>query len=78
MNAVTKFFASLLAFLQLFFSGVSYGDLVEKPDEEKAETEIVNEIDSQTNMADSIKYANQVKNQAQAKYTDAERSAYEM
>lgn len=78
MNAVAKFFAGILAFLQLFFSGVSYGDMTEIPREEKPETEIINEIDGQTNMADSIKYANTVKNKVQAKYTDADRSAYEM
>ena len=78
MNAVTKFFATVLAFLQLFFSGVSYGDFGEVKNSEKTETEITNNIDGQTNMADSIKFANEVKNQVQAKYTNPDRSAYEM
>lgn len=78
MNAVTKFFATVLAFLQLFFSGVSYGDFGEVKNPEKTETEIVNNINGQTNMAESVKFAHKVKNQVQAKYTDPDRSAYEM
>ncbi len=78
MNAVTKIFATILSFLQLFFCGINYGDFGEITKPEKEETEIINNIDGQTNMADSIKYANKVKNQAQAKYTDPDRSAYEM
>ncbi len=78
MNAVTKIFATILSFLQLFFCGINYGDFGEITKPEKEETEIINNIYSQTNMADSIKYANKVKNQAQAKYTDPDRSAYEM
>ena len=78
MNAVTKFFATILAFLQLFFSGVRYGDFGEIKNPEKQETEIVNNIDEHTNMAESIKFANEIKNKAQARYTDADRSAYEM
>lgn len=78
MSTITKFFATVLAFLQLFFSGVAYGDFGENATPDKEKTEIVNNIDGHTNMAESIKYANEVKNQAQAKYTDPDRSAYEM
>lgn len=77
MEAITKFFATVLAFLQLFFSGVTYGDFGENATPDKEETEIVNNIDGQTNMAGTIKYANEVKNQAQAKYTSPERTAFE-
>ena len=76
MSTITRFFASILAVLQIFFSGVSYGEFGEIAKDEKTETEIINNIDSQTNMAESIKFANKVKNQAQAKYTDPDRSVY--
>ncbi len=78
MSTVTKIIATILSFLQFIFCGISYGEFGEKIPAEKEKTEIVNNIDGQTNMADSIKFANEVKNQAQAKYTDADRSAYEM
>lgn len=78
MSTITRFFASILAILQIFFSGVSYGEFGEIAKDEKTETEIINNIDGQTNMAESIKFANKVKNQAQTKYTDPDRSAYEM
>lgn len=78
MSSITKIFAAILSFLQLVFCGIGYGEFgeIEKP--EKEETEIVNSIDGQTNMAESIKFANDVENKAQAKYIDADRSAYEM
>ncbi len=78
MSTVTKIIAAILSFLQFIFCGIGYGDFGEIEKAEKEETEIVNNIDGQTNMADSIKFANDVKNDAQAKYTDADRSAYEM
>lgn len=78
MNSLTKIFATILSFLQLFFCGVSYGDFGEIVTPEKEKTEIVNNIDVHTNMAQSIKFANEVKNQAQAKYTNPERTAFEM
>lgn len=78
MNSITKFLATILAFLQLIFTGVSYGDFSENKAPEKEETEVINNIDGQTNMAQSIKFASEVKNKVQAKYTDPDRSAYEM
>ncbi len=78
MSSITKILATILAFLQLVFTGISYGDFGEKKAEEKTETEIVNNIDGQTNMSDSIKFANEVKNKAQAKYINPERTGYEM
>lgn len=78
MSSVTKILATILSFLQFIFCGVGYGEFGETVKEEKTETEIVNNIDGQTNMSDSIKFANEVKNQVQAKYTDADRSGYEM
>ncbi|MBQ7956857.1 MAG: hypothetical protein IJ279_02375 [Clostridia bacterium] len=77
MSSISKFLASVLAFLQFIFCGISYGDFGETKNEEKQETEIVNNIDSHTNMAESVKFAHKVKNQAQAKYTTPERTAYE-
>ncbi len=78
MDSIMKFLATVLTFLQVIFCAVGYGEFGEIKKPEKEKTEIVNDIDGQTNMADSIKFASEVKNQAQAKYTDADRSAYEM
>lgn len=78
MSSIAKIFATILAFLQFVFCGVSYGEFGEIVPTETEKTEIVNDIDGQTNMSDSIKFANEVKNQVQAKYTDSDRSAYEM
>lgn len=78
MNSITKFFATILAFLQIFFTGVRYGDFGEKNIVEKTETEIINNIDGQTNLSETIKFANEIKNKVQAKYTNAERTSYEM
>ena len=77
MDSITKFLATVLSFLQFIFCGVSYGDFGEITKEENKKTEIVNNIDGDTNMAQSIKFANEVKNQAQAKYTSPERTAFE-
>jgi len=77
MDAITKIIATILSFLQFIFCGISYGEFGEIEKTEKDETEIVNSIDGHTNMAQSIKFANKVKNQAQAKYTSPERTAYE-
>ncbi len=78
MNTVSKIVATILSFLQLFFCSVGYGEFGETNPPENKPTEIINEIDGQTNMANSIKYANQVKNQAQAKYTTPDRDAFEL
>ena len=77
MSSITKTIATILSFLQFIFCGISYGEFGEKIPEETEETKIVNNIDGHTNMADSIKFANEVKNQAQARYTTPERTAYE-
>ena len=77
MDSITKILATVLAFFQFIFCGVSYGDFGEIAKEENKETEIVNNIDDHTNMAQSIKFANKVKNQAQANYTSPERTAFE-
>ncbi len=78
MSSITKIIATILSLLQFIFCGVSYGEFGEKQPTEKPETEVINNIDSHSNMSESVKFANKVKNQVQAKYTDADRSAYEM
>ncbi|MBE6783898.1 MAG: hypothetical protein E7536_07780 [Ruminococcaceae bacterium] len=77
MDAIIKVLSTFLAFLQFIFCGISYGDFGEIVKTEKDETEIINNIDSHTNMADTIKFAHEIKNQAQARYTTPERTAYE-
>lgn len=75
---LTKAFAVILAFFQGLIFNVSYGEFVAPEEDEKPATEIVNDIDGDTPLADSIKYAAEVGNKAQAYYIDAERSAYVM
>ncbi len=78
LEFLTKAFAVILAFFQGLLFNISYGEYVAPEETEKPETEIVNDIDGDTALADSIKYAADVDNKAQAYYTDAERSAYAM
>ena len=73
-----KISATILAFLQMLVFNVSYGDYVEPQKPSVPETEVVNDIDGDTTLADSIKYAAEVDDKAQAYYADAERSAYIM
>ncbi len=73
-----KAFAVILAFFQGLLFNVNYGEYVAPEEAEKPATEIVNDIDGDTTLADSIKYAAEVGDKAQAYYIDAERSAYVM
>lgn len=75
---LSKAFAVILAFFQGLIFNVSYGEYVAPEESEKPATEIVNDIEGDTALADSIKYAAEVGNKAQAYYIDAERSAYAM
>ncbi len=73
-----KAFAVIIAFFQGLVFNVGYGEYVAPEEAEKPVTEIVNDIEGDTALADSIKYAAKVGNKAQAYYIDAERSAYVM
>ncbi len=74
----TKIFAVILAFFQGILFNVSYGDYVEPEAENKPTTEIVNNIDGDSNLSASIKYAAEIDDIGQGYYTDAERSAFRM
>lgn len=78
MSFISKCIALLLSFLQLIFCSVGYGELGETIKPEESVTKILNNIDGDTDMSDTIKLANKVKNQVQAKYTSSDRDAYEI
>ena len=63
---------TLLTFLANTFYAVPFEPQPEAP------VEIINNIDGDTSLADSILYASEMQNTAQAFYTDADRSAYRM
>ena len=73
-----KIFAVILAFFQSLVLNVNYGEYVAPENSDKPTTEIVNNIDGDSNLVNSIKYAAEVDDIAQAYYTDAERSAFKM
>lgn len=73
-----KMFAVILAFMQTLIYNVSYGDYVQPADAPDSPTEIINNIDGDTTLDDSVKFASQVDDVAQAYYIDAERSAFAM
>ena len=78
LEFLSKAFAVILAFFQGLIFNVSYGEYVAPEESEQPATEIVNDIEGDTALAGSIKYAAEVGNKAQAYYIDAERSAYAM
>lgn len=73
-----KVFAVILSFLQMLVYNVSYGKYVELEEPQKQETTVINDINGDTTLAASIKYASAVASEVDAYYTDAERSAYAM
>ena len=73
-----KIFAVILAFFQSLVLNVNYGEYVAPENSDKPTAEIVNNIDGDSNLVNSIKYAAEVDDIAQAYYTDAERSAFKM
>ncbi len=78
LETLKRMFAVILSFLQMLVFNVGYGEYVEPQKTPGKPTEIINDISGDTPLADSIKYASQVSNKAQAYYIDAERSAYAM
>lgn len=77
-DCLKKMFAVIIAFLQTLIFNVSYGDFVEPQKAPDTPTQIVNDIDGDTPLADSVKLASQLDDVVQAYYTDAERSAFRM
>ncbi len=77
-DCLKKMFAVILAFLQTLIFNVSYGDFVEPQKTPDAPTQIINNIDGDTTLADSVKFASQFDDVVQAYYTDAERSTFRM
>lgn len=78
MSFITKAVSLLLAFLQFIFCGVGYGEFGETAKPEESVKKIINDIDGDTNLSDTIIFASKAKNQVQARYTDADRSTYEI
>ncbi len=78
LDCLKKMFAVIIAFLQTLIFNVSYGDYVEPQKTPDTPTQIINDIDGDTTLADSVKFASQVDDVVQAYYTDAERSAFRM
>ena len=75
---IKKMFAVILAFFQMLFLNVSYGEYVEPQETPDTPTQIINDIDGDTQLDNSIKYASQIDDVVQAYYTNAERSAFRM
>ncbi len=78
MKYLTKAIAFILCALQLFFCGISYGDYGEASPSGENKSEIINDIDGDSDLSSTIKLASEIKNQVQAKYTDKNRSSYEI
>ena len=73
-----KIFAVILAFFQSLIFNVNYGEYVAPEETNTPATEIVNDIDGDSELSASIKYAAETDDIAQAYYTDSERSAFKM
>lgn len=78
LDCLKKMFAVIIAFLQTLIFNVSYGDYVEPQKTPDTPTQIINDINGDTTLADSVKFASEVDDVAQAYYPDAERSAFRM
>lgn len=78
MKYLTKTIAFILSSLQLIFCGISYGDYGEISPSAEDKTEIINNIDGDTDLSNTVKLASEIKNRVQAKYTDKDRSSYEI
>lgn len=78
LDCLKKMFAVIIAFLQTLIFNVSYGDYVEPQKTPDSPTQIINDIDGDTTLDDSIKFASEMDDVVQAYYTDAERSAFRM
>ncbi len=73
-----KIFAVIIAFFQSLLFNVNYGEFVAPEETNKPATEIINNIDGDSNLSASIKYASEIDDIGQGYYTDAERSAFKM
>ncbi len=73
-----RIFAVIIAFFQSLVLNVNYGEYVAPEETDKPATEIINNIDGDSNLSASVKYASEIDDIAQAYYTDAERSAFKM
>ena len=73
---IKHIFLPILCALLTFLANI-FGTIVTVPTE-KEEVEIVNSIAGDTTLDNSILYANEMQNTAQAYYTDDDRSAYRM
>lgn len=78
LEILKKMFAVILSFLQMLVFNVGYGEYVEPQKTPETPTEIINDISGDTPLADSIRYAAQVSNKAQAYYLGTDRSVYAM
>ncbi len=73
-----RIFAVVLAFFQTLVFNVSYGEYVDPLQTPDTPTQLINDIDGDTTLADSVKLAAQLDDVVKAYYTDSERSAFRM
>lgn len=76
MLIIKYVFLPILCALLTFLANTFYAIPVDPPKEDTVE--IINDITGDTTLDNSILYANEMQNAAQAFYTDADRSAYRM
>lgn len=74
-----KILSVILVILQTVFCSVSYGSAdYEQYSPSPQQTAVINDIDGDTSMADSIKYAKECSNVVQAAFTSGKRQGYRM
>ena len=71
-----KILAAVLAFFQLLFTGVSYGEWGDVPAEPAQPVEPVRSIVGDCNLSESVLYADALGNTVQAAYTTPDRTAF--
>lgn len=77
MNFLRRLLAAVLCFFQLNFTGVYYGTYI-APNNSKEDVSVINDIAGDSDLAQSVLYAADVRNKISVGFTDPERNGTEM
>ncbi len=78
MNIFKRIFALILSLFNFLFCSVNYGGEFVMPEKEKVSVDIINDIDGDSNLSDSVKYGASVANSSNGYYTSPSRTEFVM
>lgn len=78
LDKIIRFFTTLIAMISVLFANVQYGEWGEQTETVPPEIAVINDIDGDSSLSNSIKYADSIKNTVKCAYTSPKRAAYKM